>query len=350
LPITHVLTNKLSAWKLTFLTSWGRFQRRFDNILEEMNRHGTLIDQEANAHNIAEARQQREDIKIWREESLERIRVFEEEQAAKQYNFISSWLRVDDSEQMDLLNLVSAEGAKYPGTCSWALKHPKIASWLRPTSNAPFLWLQGTAGCGKSVLLAQLINFQKINNQAIIHHFIHQSYALSTAYEHILKSVLLQLLRNENELAAHVYQEYVLGKKPPTTHALEQILKSLFMATSHGPRKIQYIWIIIDGVDACEPEKQTNLVSLMNQILSKCSSPNGTICKVLFSSRSLPSNRLAKDKIVSLTEERDLLDTAIRAYVSQRLRAMHTIFQQLHLGSPDIDKIEHAIISKADGM
>ncbi|KAI1492423.1 hypothetical protein F5X96DRAFT_691616 [Biscogniauxia mediterranea] len=39
-----------TSWKLLFLTSWGRhFQRRLGNILQDMERHGALVDKEAHA-------------------------------------------------------------------------------------------------------------------------------------------------------------------------------------------------------------------------------------------------------------------------------------------------------------
>ncbi|KAK6087378.1 NACHTdomain protein [Seiridium cupressi] len=62
-----------SSWKLMFLTSWGRFQRRFNSILEDLDRHGALIDQEANARHIAESLKHWQDIQSWREDCLERV-------------------------------------------------------------------------------------------------------------------------------------------------------------------------------------------------------------------------------------------------------------------------------------
>lgn len=56
-----------------FSTSWGCFERRFINILEDLKQHGSLIDQEANARNIAEARKMREDVRKWREESKNQV-------------------------------------------------------------------------------------------------------------------------------------------------------------------------------------------------------------------------------------------------------------------------------------
>ncbi|KAH7162298.1 hypothetical protein B0J13DRAFT_614956 [Dactylonectria estremocensis] len=59
-----------SSWNLPFLTTWGRFQRRFGNILEDLEYHGHLINTEANAYNISEEQKMRQDIRAWREESL----------------------------------------------------------------------------------------------------------------------------------------------------------------------------------------------------------------------------------------------------------------------------------------
>ncbi|KAI0129640.1 hypothetical protein BJ170DRAFT_700831 [Xylariales sp. AK1849] len=329
-----------SSWRLMFHTSWGRFQRRFDSIRDDMNRHGALLDQEANARNIAESRQQRQEIEVWREKNLDDLKRTEDEQTAKHYRFISSWLRVDESEQLAIFESAASEGAKYPGTCGWALENSKIASWLR------------IPGSGKSVLTAQLINFMKIARGLVIRHFLNFSYAATTTYENVLKSLLLQLLREDGDLAAYVYHEHVLGKKSPSVSVVEQLVKSLFAAASHEPRQTQYIWVFIDGLDACDSSRQANLVGLMSQITSRISSSGGTICKVLFSSRTCPilSKSLRRSQTVSLTEEKRFLNLAIKEYASQRLKSLHRRFHQLHLGPSEVNDIQIAIARKANGM
>ena len=341
----------LQGWKLLFLTSWGRFQRRFDNILDDMKRHETFIDQEANARNISEARRMRQDIRTWREESLNQIQSFEEEQAAKQYQSIASWLKMDESDQLAIFDSISAEGAKYPGTCGWVLRNSRIRSWLSRKSDAPILWLQGTPGSGKSVISTQLVNFINAAKSFVIHHFCTYSYASSTKYEQILRSLLMQLLRKDGEVVAHIYKECVLGKTSPNISALERLLQIVIASMSNEPFKTEYIWVILDGLDECETEKQVRVVSLMNQISSIPSSSGGTICKVLILSRASPtlSNRLRKKPTISLTEEKESLEEAIRQYGSQRLRSLHKKLCQLAVGPEDIKAIEQSIAKKADG-
>ncbi|KAK0763604.1 hypothetical protein N5P37_002982 [Trichoderma harzianum] len=341
-----------SGWKLLFLTTWGRFQRRFDNILEDMKRHEALIDREANARNIAEAKEMRQDIRRWREQSLEQVSNLDGEEAAKQYQSIISWLNMDESDQLAIFESISAEGRKHPGTCSWVLKNPKISSWLQSKPDTSVLWLQGTPGSGKSVISTQLVNFMQASNMFVIHHFCTYLYTSSTTYEQILKSLLMQLLRQDGDLVAHVYEEFVLGKKSPTVPALERLLQLLFKSISNEPSKAEYVWIILDGLDECELEKQARVVSLMNQVASDRSSPGNTTCKVLISSRtsSILSNCLRKKQTISLSDEKDCLEEAIRQYASQRLQSLEQKFHQLHISPGEVDSIERGIAKKADGM
>ncbi|KAL7916576.1 chromatin remodelling complex Rsc7/Swp82 subunit domain-containing protein [Trichoderma velutinum] len=341
-----------SGWKLIFLTSWGRFQRRFDNILDDMRRHETLIDREANARNIAESKEMRQDIRRWREESLEQVSKLDGEAATKQYQSIVSWLNMDESDQLAIFESTSTEGRKHPGTCSWVLKNRKISSWLQSKLDTPVLWLQGTPGSGKSVISTQLVSFMQSSNMFVIHHFCTYLYASSTTYEQILRSLFMQLLRKDADLVAHVYEEFVLGKKSPTISALERLLQVLFKSISNEPSKAEYVWVILDGLDECELEKQVRVVSLMNQITSDRSSSGNTTCKVLISSRtsSTLSNCLRKKQTISLTDEKICLEEAIRQYASQRLQSLGRKFHQLNISPGEVDNIEREIAKKADGM
>jgi len=293
----------------------------------------------------------RQDIRTWREESLEQVGRLEEEQAARQYQSIMSWLKMDESDQLAIFDSISAEGTKYPGTCGWTLKNPKVSAWLQRKPDTPILWLQGTPGSGKSVISAQLVNFIKAAKHFVIHHFCAYSYASSTTYDQILRSLLLQLLRKDGELVAHVYEDCVLRKKSPSVSALEQLLQTLFTSTANEPCQTEYIWVILDGLDECEEDKQARVVSLMNQITSKRSLSGGTICKVLISSRASPvlSNRFRRKQRISLTDEKDCLQQAIRQYASQRLQSLHRKLCQLHIGPSEIEDIECGIAKKADG-
>ncbi|RKL16693.1 hypothetical protein BFJ70_g14981 [Fusarium oxysporum] len=340
------------SWRLLFVTSWGRFERRFDNILDDMKRHEELVDLQASAHGISDIRQMRDEIKSWREESHAQVRKWHEKQAFKQYDSIVSWLKSEESDQLAILESISSEGAKFAGTCSWVLSNARIKAWLGRVSDTSVLWLQGTPGSGKSVLVSQVVKFMKNANMSLLYHFCSQRYASSTTYEQVLRSILLQLLRKDDELIAHVYEDCILGKRSPTIQSLEKLLYSLFSVSSRGPRQSEYIWVIIDGLNECDSRTQSSVANLINQMTNRLSGTGDTICKILVSSRKSPhiANRLKMKQKISLTEERYNIKLAMRQYVSQRLRAMHEKLAQLELTRKDIDDIERVITNKADGM
>ncbi|KAF4987182.1 hypothetical protein FDECE_15563 [Fusarium decemcellulare] len=341
-----------SSWKLMFLTSWGRFERRFSNILEDLKQHGYLIDQEANARNIAETREMREDIRTWREESQTQVHHEEIEESAKHYESIVTWLKINESDQLAIFDSISSEASEYQGTCGWILNNERVRSWSHNHMDTPALWLQGSAGTGKSVLCTQLVNFMKASNLFVVHHFCSYLYASSITYEQILKSFLLQIVRKDGDLVAHVYETCVLGKKLPTTSALEQLLQKLLASMSSEPSQAEYLWIIVDGLDECELDKQMRLVRLINQMISKPTLPGNTSCKVLIASRT-PSHSLQglrKQQIISLSEQKGHLHGAIRQYVGQRLKSLSMKFKQLDIGRDGIEEIQTVVVKKVDGM
>ena len=179
------------------MTSWGRFQRKFDHILEDLDRHGSLVDNEANARNIAESRRMREKIQAWKEKSMIKMEQDEKDKQGREFEAILTWLKIDGSEQNTILESVSAERHLYPGTSTWLLKNDKVKTWLRKSTEMPILWLHGNPGTGKSVLSAELIHWLQSSNASVIHHFCTYTYVSSTKYEGILRSLLLQLQSEE---------------------------------------------------------------------------------------------------------------------------------------------------------
>ncbi|PFH57630.1 hypothetical protein XA68_14769 [Ophiocordyceps unilateralis] len=339
------------GWKLLFLTTWSRFQRRFDGILEDMKRHETLIDLEANARHIAESRKAHQDTRTWREEQLRHVAQFEEEQAAAHYQSILSWLKLDESDQLAIVDKICMEGEKYAGTCSWVLQHPKVNEWLRRQPEASFLWLQGTPGTGKSVISTQLVKFLRTNS-FVIQHLCTSSHGSSIKYEEILKSLLIQLLKHDGELCAHVYKRCVLEKKDPIRSTLEHHLRTTFSSLSTEPHKTEYMWLVLDGVDECDDNTQKRIIWLMNQISSEPSQSGGTVCKVLISSRPsrIISSRLRRRSIVSLTDEKVSLEAAIRLYTSQRLGYQFQQPGQIEVNPDEMVEIQESVVEKADGM
>lgn len=316
-----------------------------------MQRHEALIDKEANAYNIVEARQMRQDIRAWREECVAKYDQAEKEQGFKQYESIVSWLKVDDSDQINILHGLQEETSKYPGTCGWLLQNKKMASMLQRKPDVPLLWVQGAAGTGKSVLASSIVRFAESAGSLVLSHFCNYAYPLSTKYEWILKSLLLQLVRKDSDLAAHVFKSCVLGKKAHSLPILETLLRDLLSSASKDPGKVSYIWIVIDGIDECELLAQNKVFNLISQVTSMSTNANQAVCKAMVFCRfsSSASSKLRKSQSRTLAEEKKHRSASIRQYANMRLKSIYNKFEQMSLTMNDIEEIEDAITEKADG-
>lgn len=318
--------------------------------MEDLEHHGALIDKEANARHIAASHQQWQETSTWREENEQRLTQQEKEQAVKQYHYIASWLKADDSEQLTIQGLAFSDG-QYTQSCIWVESNQKLATWLRQDVQSCLCWLQGIPGSGKTVLLTQILESIKSDTRTVVSHFLDKSYPSSTNYDQILRSILLQLLRKDQDLTAYVYNSYVMTKKQATTSTLEKLVKTIFTSTSHEPRATSFIWVVLDGFEACELNKQASLISLINQLASKNHLSGGTVCKFLIASRSSPtlSKRLGKHQVISLSEEKQSLDNSIRAFATHKLDSLGDKFAQLYLDREEIGHIQEVIAKKADG-
>ncbi|KAF2966300.1 hypothetical protein GQX73_g7268 [Xylaria multiplex] len=337
--------------KLLFITSWGRFQRRFDGILENLKRHEALVDKEANARNISEACQMRQEVRDWHRENIDRIERLEKDEAGKQYHSIASWLKVDDSDQQQIYDSLHSEGQSYPGTCTWSLKNKSVQLFLQKKPTPQVLWLRGVAGSGKSVLSAELINFAELAGYNTIRFFCSRSYRSNT-YDQIIKSLFLQILRKDSELIAYVYGKFLVAEESPSRTAIESLFHNVLMTSLKPASQDGYIWVFIDGINECDPQTETQVVKLINLMVSNATRSSGITCKVLVSSRAsdIISKKLRQKDELSLTEEKCSLSQAIKQYTSQRLQELDVKLEQLSLTQKEIEDIEQSITRKSDGM
>ena len=295
----------------------------------------------------------RQELRACREECSAQLERSEEDQGIKQYSSIVSWLKFDESDQLNIFHTLFEESTKYPGTCDWILRNKKMKSTLQRQPDVPLLWIQGAAGTGKSVLSSSIVNFMKCNdNSLIISHFCDYAYPSSTKYDLILRSLLLQLIRRDGDLAAHIYENYVLIRKTPSIPVLERLLQLLLSSISKQPRQVSYVWIVLDGIDECDPLTQNKIFSLISQVTTRAPTSNDIICKALVSCRysANASAKLRKSQSISLREEKEQLSLAIRRYACQRMNSIYTKFQQMNLSDHDIKKIEDAITEKSAGQ
>ena len=140
-----------------FDSLWKTFNLRFQGILENLRKHRDLIDAEANAINIAEAKALRstqlDQFRRWRMDRAYEIEKVERERLASQIREVVAWLGANEGQEDTF--------AKFSKACDasdshWFLKESFILSWLgQGGRDDSVIWLNGKPGAGQSALLYQ---------------------------------------------------------------------------------------------------------------------------------------------------------------------------------------------------
>ena len=105
-----------------------------------------MVDREANAFAIAEARE-------WRQRAIQVAAKREMEQSAAQVQSVISWLgstATKQDQQDDLLDRLLC--SCYPETSEWIVRNSKIKAWSKDQPTQTLLWLKGKPGSGKFII------------------------------------------------------------------------------------------------------------------------------------------------------------------------------------------------------
>lgn len=141
-------TEAVTAWAIMFDSLWRAFSSRFETILESLRRHQDLIDREAAAIDITQAKewraQQMKEIRQWRTERAEHLDKSEKDRLAACLRDAVAWFGARDEQENELSRLSEACTSKH-----WALEDPKVLLWLDQSRHNSILWLNGKPGAGK---------------------------------------------------------------------------------------------------------------------------------------------------------------------------------------------------------
>ncbi|TFB04069.1 hypothetical protein CCMA1212_003705 [Trichoderma ghanense] len=342
-----------NAWQRLFATSWGRFQRRFDNILADLKEHEKVVDKAVHAADISEAKEMREKLEDWRQQETAKLENLEEERTSTEFQAILSVLRVDGTHQIKIFDNIAAEPKQHPDSCSWILKQPKIRAWAKPNRDTQFVVLHGFVGSGKSVLATHIsTSVRSSEHSSIAAHFCTYLYPESTDYNFILRSLMVQIIKSDPDLIALSYDWLVLKRKTPSCAATEQLLRLLVEALGSSPSQQKTLHIVIDGLDECDDSTVTSVVKILDRLSATASSSGTAILKVLICTQMTPAvaKVVKKKHHVSLTDEKAHLNKAIQDYTLQKINAIRPSLSQLRITDGDITELASQITRKADGM
>ncbi|KAL6906930.1 hypothetical protein GGI43DRAFT_396167 [Trichoderma evansii] len=341
-----------NAWQRLFSTSWGRFQRRFDSIFSDLKAHEKLIDKAANAADISEAKEMRDKLEAWREQEAIKFKKEEEERTGTEFQAILQALKVDQTRQIKMSDNLAAETDQNPGSGAWILQQPKIRSWARDSPDTQFLVLHGSVGSGKSILATQIGTFLCSSKDLVVRHYCTYVYPESTEYSHIMLSLMIQIMHLDPELITLSYNWFLVERKTPNRPVLEQLLRLLVETFGASPSQAKALHIIIDGLNECDENTAANVVKTLEKTIVAASYSGSTIIKVLLCTQMTPTiaKVVKKKHQVSLSNEKNQVNEAIRGYALQRISIMRPQRAQFRITDDDVAALASQITEKADGM
>jgi hypothetical protein len=151
----------------------------------------------------------------------------------------------------------------------------------------------------------------------------------------ILRSITVQFLRGNLELAPFIFENYANKGLSPSIVRMRKLLPEL-VAT------LTSIRIIVDGLDEYPVSDQR---IILTELLTLSKSSGGQ-CKILFSNREGQQiNKLLKEKpMISLRDQSVDVNKDIEAYVHAKMEDFRGPFEDRL-----IDRIERQVVAKADG-
>ena len=224
---------------------------------------------------------------------------------------------------------------RYPGTCDWILQNGTFQKWVSVSledGGFPLLWIHATPGAGKTYLSARCTELLE-DYGAVAYFFCDTKEQRKRTTLGVLRTWVWQLLQKDPERLPEIADIYFKGEVPNKINLTEALRKFLRRGGSY--------WLVLDGLDECEPEARKELLEICSSIVHDT--------KLLMVSRdeSDISQRISKlDSALHGTIRIDPSDneTDIKSYLDDKVQDM----------SGGDDELESEISSKlsegANGM
>jgi hypothetical protein len=340
------------GWKVFFMSSWARFETRFKPILDSLARNVELVDKEAQAISIVEA-------KACRSRAIEETAKREQDNLIFQRQAVISWLQTDISLQEDELH--TQLDRCHTDTCNWITKNHKLSSWIKRGPGKKILWMKGKPGAGlstyslergtlaysfvgKTVLCSRLIHFMKQDGQTTVLFYFCNNYrsAEANGLVYILRSFCAQLIQAQPDLVSYFFDEHLAKGLSPS---IPNLLRALPLIIT----SIEAVRIVIDGLDEWDTQNIKKTINELAPLVS--ASSQGLSHRLLFSSRDVPqiSQLLSKKDILSLGDEKSVINIAMQSYIHAGVTEIGAQFQS-HVDQSILREVETELVEKADGM
>ena len=251
---------------------------------------------------------------------------------------VRDWLKAPDAT----VNHNAACAKRHPGTGIWLVKSSIFITWLSQDNS--FLWLNGFAGCGKSVLCSTAIQYsfrRKRGDRRVGIAFFYFTFNDDSKRDEsaMLRALLLQLsgqLSDSQTDLTCLHDSNRTAVPPPAV---------LIVHLQHMIQKFDQVYILLDAVDESPRYGQRDQVLNAIQTMRKWLFPG---LHLLVTSRDEPDIRESlspaeNDEVIMKNAE---IDRDIGNYISKKLNNDRKL-QKWHAHH---DRIQQVLAERAHGV
>ncbi|KAF4454836.1 NACHT domain protein [Fusarium austroafricanum] len=181
---------------------------------------------------------------------------------------------------------IQGQRSRYPGTSEWLAKTPEFIGWKNGHDSGLF-WLTGKIGAGKTILttaiIDQLLIDKKTPNDPVTFFFCRFDDKASLSVEALLRCILRQMLSVSD------LDDDFQGPIASIDDSVDKesfLLNELLMSRV---KQFKEVFIVVDGVDECEPADRQRIISTLHSLIK-----SGSCVKVFLASRERLESDLKK--------------------------------------------------------
>jgi ankyrin repeat domain-containing protein 50 len=251
---------------------------------------------------------------------------------------ICDWLKAPDVT----INHNAACAKRHPGTGIWFVNGSTFITWL--TQDRSFFWLNGFAGCGKSVLCSTAIQYtfrHKRSNPGVGIAFFYFTFNDESKQDDsaMLRALLLQLSGQRSDSQtdlARLRDTYGMGI-PPTTVLIAHL--------QHLVQKFDQVYILLDALDESPRYSQRDRVLNVIEIMRNWLLPG---LHLLVTSRDEPDIRQSLNPAGN--EEVIMKNAGINQDISDFISGQLKVDPKLRKWRAHHDRIRQALAERAQGV
>ncbi|OXV08909.1 hypothetical protein Egran_03325, partial [Elaphomyces granulatus] len=260
-----------------------------------------------------------------------------------------SWLQV-----VDPLNYHNDSlSKKTPSTGEWCLRK---YSDMWETESQSFLWLQGQAGCGKTVLSSTIIDNIECKSLGVLAYFYISFRDKETQnLRNLIKSLLKQLARGLERKDPHLPERYHLPKAFRELHDKfqhagepkdEDLKTAIQRVLSESAQESKKVYLVIDALDECPVGNDR--VRIMKFLAELSAATQGHTHIVITSRPDEDVKNAIRGNAIRLVDiDNSLVDNDIRTHIKTRMNEDVT-FKEWAPGQQQ--KVTQRLTEKADGV